>query len=717
MLGTFAVWLASAPAQVIDERKCIAYTTQQGLSANKVTGLAQDENGFIWIATTNGLTRFDGNNFECFYRNSPGFPLPYNNIVNIRTCENEIIGTTLGGGFSFNTVTGKHIPFIVPGSRPYFHYYNSGKDIQKDITGNYVMATISGLFVFDSTGKIIFEDIPLKTPAPGKYPAQYGRELYKMANGSIHHGAGDYQDYYFSTYLPHTKQLVKPGAKEAAWQEKVLHANKKSYKKRCIWGRQDELFVFNDAEKSISAGWPDRNDFVTSPLPFDVASEITWRTQCWYLSDTLIAVNVFPAGFYLLHYNPQSRKIWCDGVKHFEDRYCSSIIKDRDGNTWVGTENGLFKYKALFSPFTVINLAEQPGGNKMINITTISSFGSTLLLGLSSNMGVLLVDREKAAIRRQIQLRRNGEPVFSVNSFTRVSRDTVWAGTSNGIFWINMLTGSSGPLSVPAHDTISKIIPAELYLTDDSNRVWMSFNYSRYNQPDIAYTYSLQSHTFHAMHPQQYPLLKPFSSFRSMAYRQGRVWISGSMGLADWSTAQQKFNSYIDFPSVSESKYGTIYIIGPDEYGSLWLSNRDGEIIQQDIASGKMHLRLPINKVDYVANGAAVIPGHTIWLGTDNGLVKFDTKTGASRNTALPTGCRHCLPKAICIMTLPPACYTLGPNITSAMYIPPMLLLLQIHNHTCLLKKLLQQRLLIPAHKKLLKPPASSRIYKFLLLP
>ena len=48
------------------ERKIEIFTTIDGLPDNCINAIQKDSKGFIWIATNNGLTRFDGYNFVNF---------------------------------------------------------------------------------------------------------------------------------------------------------------------------------------------------------------------------------------------------------------------------------------------------------------------------------------------------------------------------------------------------------------------------------------------------------------------------------------------------------------------------------------------------------------------------------------------------------------------------------------------------------------------------
>ena len=56
----------SSPAQQAREYSFKHFSVTSGLAANTVGAIAQDDDGYIWIATTNGLQRYDGNSFITF---------------------------------------------------------------------------------------------------------------------------------------------------------------------------------------------------------------------------------------------------------------------------------------------------------------------------------------------------------------------------------------------------------------------------------------------------------------------------------------------------------------------------------------------------------------------------------------------------------------------------------------------------------------------------
>lgn len=76
------------------------WQTEQGLSGNSVTALLQDHDGYLWIGTFSGLSRFDGETFRVLDPGStPGFD--NNNILALYQSRPGVvwIGTVAGGLF------------------------------------------------------------------------------------------------------------------------------------------------------------------------------------------------------------------------------------------------------------------------------------------------------------------------------------------------------------------------------------------------------------------------------------------------------------------------------------------------------------------------------------------------------------------------------------------------------------------------------------------
>src|ERR1035437_9143849 len=72
--------LASVPVMALDPRKAstqyiqTAWNTNAGLPQSSVHSIAQTKDGYLWLATEQGLARFDGVRFTAFnHRNSKSF--------------------------------------------------------------------------------------------------------------------------------------------------------------------------------------------------------------------------------------------------------------------------------------------------------------------------------------------------------------------------------------------------------------------------------------------------------------------------------------------------------------------------------------------------------------------------------------------------------------------------------------------------------------------
>ena len=85
------------------------YTTLDGLSQNDVQCIYQDSKGFIWLATNDGLNRFDGYEFKVYGYQSNGFNSNLIVCIDEDSHGNLWIGTADRGVFLFNSVKNEFV--------------------------------------------------------------------------------------------------------------------------------------------------------------------------------------------------------------------------------------------------------------------------------------------------------------------------------------------------------------------------------------------------------------------------------------------------------------------------------------------------------------------------------------------------------------------------------------------------------------------------------
>src|SRR6516225_2935503 len=75
-IGTAALWLAACPAlpateNVVEPEFLFrSWDSEAGLPAARIQALAETEDGYLWVATSRGLARFDGARFVVLTTNN-----------------------------------------------------------------------------------------------------------------------------------------------------------------------------------------------------------------------------------------------------------------------------------------------------------------------------------------------------------------------------------------------------------------------------------------------------------------------------------------------------------------------------------------------------------------------------------------------------------------------------------------------------------------------
>ena len=148
-LFIFFLSLFSCNILCASEQLCFDhYGTKDGLCCDFVLGVDQDSNGFIWAATQDGVSRFDGTYFKNYSKNRGG--LMQNNVNCItKTSTGEII---LGGGngmlqsyeLSSDTFLNKRFPELME------KHVKSVTGFSKLHDGTILLLSTSGVFKYDT---------------------------------------------------------------------------------------------------------------------------------------------------------------------------------------------------------------------------------------------------------------------------------------------------------------------------------------------------------------------------------------------------------------------------------------------------------------------------------------------------------------------------------------------------------------------------------------
>lgn len=125
-------------------------TTKDGLSSTSIICMEQDELGFMWIGTNDGLNRFDGYSFKIYkYEESNTNSIPDNLIISMfQNKENELFVGTNAGLSKFDRNFDRFINYKNDTSSCLYDLSFQGRAITEGQNGTLYIATDIGLLLF-----------------------------------------------------------------------------------------------------------------------------------------------------------------------------------------------------------------------------------------------------------------------------------------------------------------------------------------------------------------------------------------------------------------------------------------------------------------------------------------------------------------------------------------------------------------------------------------
>ncbi|HEX8315197.1 MAG TPA: two-component regulator propeller domain-containing protein, partial [Flavisolibacter sp.] len=515
------------------------FTTEDGsgLSSNVVSSIHQDEKGFIWVGTANGLQRFDGSKFVHF-GTSNGDPMPYSLVSQIILFEKgqmilnfgslHQLGVFSPSNFFYKRIEVRTTKPLTP-KADFFVWRDSKGEI-------YLNIFRYGILHFDKKQNAFTEEDSFVLPA-GFIPSLAG----------VHEDTVKQQ-----VWLACDKGLAIYDRKSRQmWSRHLNPHNLPILKNELVQDRPTEIFI--DLSRRIWIfGWPVRLN--KGQVKFCLDS-----TGSTYLQKDTVGLSIRPPGYteYRNFLDTKYSGLWIYGLhtlfnwdqnnqrfRHTESldggtnnsisyNVINRLLEDRDGNIWAATDRGLYFTSYGSGTYAAINyLFDNSKGHN--NITDVLELPNGELWFSSWEKGVLTLDA--AFKEKEVPLYKKPPPA----SWPDLQRSSV-------------------------------ILTWSLAYEKTTGKVWVGCNHG------VLLKHDPKTGTTEYLFP-------PEAGGSTIRYitedAKGQIWLGTQSGkLIKWSGNK--------FTVVQE--VGTIiYKIFIDRQGAMWLATQESGLIQVDPESGKI---------------------------------------------------------------------------------------------------------------------------------
>lgn len=369
------------------------FDIKQGLPDNTINCIAQDNRGFVWTGTTNGLAQFDGLFFTLFrYSNTNTTTISNNNVHSLLSTDTGLyVAADFGVDFYSYSDIRFHRSQII-GLRKTCHSFIS------------LTKTKSSVFVVDDDGHVYRSAIGearfhgVATGAPVKAIASDGDCLFAVMRGSVAVLSAD-----GSRVL--SRVSLKPSPSDT-YNASYCRNTRRLYVGR---GVDEPGLAFDVTGGKLSEA--------AEPVPSSL------KTACDYEGGVAFATDGHGV---ILRRNGTDRHITEDNAQICGDAIYS-LQPDRNGNLWIGSyRKGLTLYSAHRDIFA--SLSEQAGTLPYNIVAAVAAQGDNIYIGMDGGgMGVYSVAQRSTVTYTSQNSQLWGDNIVSMTADQR----TVWMAVYN----------------------------------------------------------------------------------------------------------------------------------------------------------------------------------------------------------------------------------------------------------------------------------------------
>jgi len=380
------LWMICSPSVKGQSFQPISYDTSDGLNSNTIYRVVQDNDGFIWIGTQNGLCRFDGNRFL----NYPHPELKDQDIILLRSSpDTALVGfVNLSRQIGMATRDSIYLMHDEKGDPIYGMDFCFGKTGTIWVWSKFCIPEHYCLKQYDLSGKLL--------------RSIQGREISGLAEISFNRETGDFYTigYQLANFDPEGRikrihQLADLPIFKGYRKMIGIRLNRLSSGEYLFiiktpekggFGQRGRLgFLGNDSLQSIR--------IADSPADFNIFTTFQDSSgQLWLGSNYgLHELRMLPGGIGKITQT------------YLEGQTIHTLFSDREGNIWIGSKNhGLYmlpqRRYAIFSPGL---LGYQGEGPRKI------AADSQKITGICADGSLIMIDEEGNHKRREFPELKN----------------------------------------------------------------------------------------------------------------------------------------------------------------------------------------------------------------------------------------------------------------------------------------------------------------------
>jgi len=577
------------------------YSTDKELSNSLINSIYQDKRNYIWIATEDGLNRFDGVKFT-IYKNKKG---------DNKTLKNNYVRALYedsSGRFWVGCINGLLLYNRAEDSFEEVKLYNEGNLLEPHIT-SIIESNIGEIWITTSgQGIIRIKKNSKRYTVDSKLTNLLcSRFLVSVFQDSRHDFWILSDNQGLNMYSPKTGQLREFKSPQSIGSNQtssicedhkgnifvgtlaagLFKLNRANWKfEPILYSKSQEVFPIKyllvDRQKRLLVG--------TDGKGLKIYNEKTNRLEDFEIQSALfdfskmkvhsilqdkagnIWTGIFQKGVYFTPNNPNKFTIW--GYKSFNKNIIGSscvmsIIKDKDNTVWVGTDNdGIY---GVSSKGNIRHYSHQSPTS--VSSTIMSLFEDshgTIWLGSYLN-GLARLNKENGKCTYYNQIPSNlGNNVFSnkVVCITEDKQNTLWVGTNGaGLYTFDLKTQTYtrhyAQASPATHELPNDWI--NCILCDTEGMIWIGTyrGVSRINPQ----TNKIDNYTT------EHNVLPGYIVFAMKEDRHGNIWIGTTEGLACFNKKTKRSKLYTITDGLPSN---VICGILEDEKGNIWLSTHFG---------------------------------------------------------------------------------------------------------------------------------------------